>query len=274
MDSDNTTIPQPAKATYPTAQDAIDALFAHGKEHGYCVRLKRSKPDGKDVSKTRYYYVCDRYGEHTSRGSGVRSTGSIATNCRFQAIIYQIEGVRWELDVKHPFHNHGPSPHASAHQGHRKRAMENSLFARSGRSPLFRMLTSASTIDTIEQIRDLTRVGMNPKHIHAAILERDPQTIISQRDVYNQRSYHRGEHSQPIPSRAPAAPAATPSRGRSRGRLQGSRTGGLGRGNALEVVSNGDPPRNEGGAASARGIRKRGRPSLAVSSKLSVQELY
>ena len=34
---DNAAIPEPAEATYPTAQDAIDALFAHGKEHGYCL---------------------------------------------------------------------------------------------------------------------------------------------------------------------------------------------------------------------------------------------
>ena len=33
---DNTAIPQLADATYPTAQDAIDALFAHDKEYGYC----------------------------------------------------------------------------------------------------------------------------------------------------------------------------------------------------------------------------------------------
>ena len=125
---DNTTIPQLEDATYPTAQDAIDALFAHGKEYGYCMRLKRSKPDGKDVVKTRHYYVCDQYGEYTSRGFGVRSTGSTATNCGFRVIIHQNEGDRWDLDVKHPHHNHGPSLRASAYQGHRKRAMKNGAF--------------------------------------------------------------------------------------------------------------------------------------------------
>ena len=48
--------------------------------------------------------------------------------------------------------------------------------------------------DTIDQIRDLTKVGLNPKHIHAAILQNNPQSIISQQDVYNQRLYHRGEY--------------------------------------------------------------------------------
>jgi hypothetical protein len=98
MDVNNATIPQPAEATYPTAQDAIDALFAHGKEHGYCVRLKRAKPDGRDKLKTKYYYVCDRYGERNPRGFGVRNTGTIATNCDFQVIIRQIEDASWDLD--------------------------------------------------------------------------------------------------------------------------------------------------------------------------------
>jgi hypothetical protein len=47
--------------------------------------------------------------------------------------------------------------------------------------------------DTIDQIRDLTKVGLNPKHIHAAILQNNPQSTITQQDVYNQRLYHRGE---------------------------------------------------------------------------------
>ena len=127
--TNNNTIPQPADAIYPTAQEAIDALFAHGREHGYCLRLKRSKPDGKDVPKTRYYYVRDRYGDYNPRGFGVRSTASKATNCGFQAIIHKIGNGSWELEIKHPLHNHGPSLHGSAHRGHRKRDMKNGLFA-------------------------------------------------------------------------------------------------------------------------------------------------
>ena len=40
----------------------IDELFAHPKAHGYCMRLRRSKPDGKDSIKTKYYYECDKEG--------------------------------------------------------------------------------------------------------------------------------------------------------------------------------------------------------------------
>jgi hypothetical protein len=123
---DNAAIPEPAEATYPTAQDAIDALFAHGKEHGYCLRLKRAKPDGRDKTKTKYYYVCDRYGERNPRGFGVRNTSSIATNCEFQVIIRLTDG-SWDLEVNRPLHNHGPSLHASAHQGHKKRDMIKGL---------------------------------------------------------------------------------------------------------------------------------------------------
>src|SRR4029077_15439548 len=86
MDSDNVVIPQLAEVVYPTAQNAIDALFAHGKEYRYCIRLRRSKPDGKDVVKTKHYYVCDRHGEYTPRGFGVRSTASIATMISYSGL--------------------------------------------------------------------------------------------------------------------------------------------------------------------------------------------
>ena len=57
-------IPNPEEATYPTSDAAIDALFQHGRQNGYCVKLKRTKPDGKP-HKTKYFYICDRGG--TSR---------------------------------------------------------------------------------------------------------------------------------------------------------------------------------------------------------------
>jgi hypothetical protein len=31
--------------------------FAHGKVHDYYVHLRRSKPDGEDVQKLKFYYV-------------------------------------------------------------------------------------------------------------------------------------------------------------------------------------------------------------------------
>jgi hypothetical protein len=52
----------------------------------YCIRLRRSKPDGKDVVKTKHYYVCDRHGEYIPRGFGVRSTASIATMISYSGL--------------------------------------------------------------------------------------------------------------------------------------------------------------------------------------------
>ena len=52
-------IPSPEEATYPTPDAAIDALFQHGRQNGYCVKLKRTKPDGTP-HKTKYFYICDR----------------------------------------------------------------------------------------------------------------------------------------------------------------------------------------------------------------------
>ena len=34
----------------------------------------------------------------------------------------------WDLEVKNPLHNHGPSLNAAAHHGHRKRDMHTGIF--------------------------------------------------------------------------------------------------------------------------------------------------
>jgi hypothetical protein len=51
-------------------------------------------------------------------------------------------------------------------------------------------------VEHVEQIRSLTKVGLNPKHIHATLLQNDPQTSITQRDVANQRAYSRDDYLQ------------------------------------------------------------------------------
>jgi hypothetical protein len=120
-------IPEPVEATYATSKDAIDELFAHAKAHGYCMRLRRSKPDGKDSIKTKYYYECDKEGSDQPRGVGIRQTSSKRTHCDFRVVIRKNQGA-WDLEVKNPLHNHGPSLNAAAHHGHRKRDMHTGIF--------------------------------------------------------------------------------------------------------------------------------------------------
>ena len=71
----NRSIPNPEERTYDTANAAIDALFQHGRENGYCVKLKRTKPDGTP-DKTKYYYICDRGGtfRFCAPGWGIQKT--------------------------------------------------------------------------------------------------------------------------------------------------------------------------------------------------------
>jgi Isocitrate/isopropylmalate dehydrogenase len=101
-------LPSPPELNYISAENAIAAMMGFSKEHGYGMSLKRSKPDGKDVVKTRYYYHCDRHGNYSPRGL-IRERTSRSTGCMFQILIQKIpESQLWTLKVKNPAHNHGP----------------------------------------------------------------------------------------------------------------------------------------------------------------------
>lgn len=91
-----------------SSEQAINAMMTFAREHGYGMSLKRSKPDGKDVAKTRYYYHCDRHGQYQPRGT-IRERTSRSTGCMFQILIQKAPNSSvWNLKIKHPTHNHGP----------------------------------------------------------------------------------------------------------------------------------------------------------------------
>jgi hypothetical protein len=103
-----TQLPAPPELTYMSADQAINAMMTFAREHGYGMSLKRSKPDGKDVAKTRYYYHCDRHGTYQPRGT-IRERTSRSTGCMFQIVIQKAPNSSvWNLKIKHPTHNHGP----------------------------------------------------------------------------------------------------------------------------------------------------------------------
>jgi hypothetical protein len=78
------------------------------KTHGYGMSLKRSKPDGKDAIKTRYYYHCDRHGNYSPKGT-IRERTSRSTGCMFQILIQKAaDSTCWHLKIKNGQHNHGP----------------------------------------------------------------------------------------------------------------------------------------------------------------------
>ena len=73
----------------------------------------------------------------------------------------------WDLEVKHPLHNHGPSLNAAAHQA--KGRWKDIVF--------YPRTETTRNVYHGNAIRNLTKVGLNPKHIHAA-------NTITQQDVY------------------------------------------------------------------------------------------
>jgi hypothetical protein len=78
-----TSPPAPPEQSYGSLNLAVDAMQDFARAHNYAMVLKRSKPDGRDVIKTKHIYACDRQTSYTSTAS-VRLTASRATGCRFQ----------------------------------------------------------------------------------------------------------------------------------------------------------------------------------------------
>lgn len=102
------TLPAPPELTYMSSQDAINAMVDFAKTAGYGMSLKRSKPDGKDAVKTRFYYHCDRHGNYSPKGT-IRERTSRSTGCLFQIMIQKpADSPVWHLKVKNSNHNHGP----------------------------------------------------------------------------------------------------------------------------------------------------------------------
>lgn len=103
-----TPLPAPPELSYMTSQDAINAMVDFAKSHGYGMSLKRSKPDGKDAVKTRFYYHCDRHGNYSPKGT-IRERTSRSTGCLFQIMIQKpADNPLWHIKVKNGIHNHGP----------------------------------------------------------------------------------------------------------------------------------------------------------------------
>jgi hypothetical protein len=101
------TLPAPHEQQFLTSADAIQAMVEFAKQNGYGMSLKRSKPDGKDAQKTRYYYHCDRHGNYAPKGT-IRERVSRSTGCMFQILIQKSADDNWYLKVKNSVHNHGP----------------------------------------------------------------------------------------------------------------------------------------------------------------------
>jgi hypothetical protein len=156
-------IARPSDSTFPSFQEAYDALKKHGIENGYGFYLKQSRPFYA-VVRTRFYYRCDKSRQYQSTAS-VRKTGSRTTGCPFSVIIGQdCDQDQWRLQVQNGSHNHIPSLNPSAHHVFRKRSEAQK-----------------------ELINSMTKAGSAPKQIFTAIRQEDPNTFIACEDIRNDR---------------------------------------------------------------------------------------
>ena len=170
------TIDPPPDDTYPSYEDALDALRSHGMQHGYGFYIQRTKPHSSDV-KTRYYYQCDKSRIYSSKAT-VKSTSTRTTGCPFKLVIFKVKGEddervneQWRVEVTNSEHNHGPSLHPSAHHVYHKRKVAET-----------------------DIIQSMTCAGSRPMEILTALRQQDPDTLITADNVRTDRQKIRTEH--------------------------------------------------------------------------------
>ncbi len=153
----------------PSAEVLFDTVNAFAKAHGFGV-VRRNGHSHKG-RKIRYSFQCDRFGQpRAAEGAGIRQRRSRKCGCRWMVIAEAKEEGKWLLrehaNPEHSQHNHGRSIGPSAHPSHRR-------------------LTAAvrATIESTSR-----RVGIRARDVRAVVQEEHPETVFTQRDIYNARA--------------------------------------------------------------------------------------
>ncbi|OBS22696.1 hypothetical protein FPOA_09028 [Fusarium poae] len=153
----------------PTENALYKNIQLFAKEHGFGIaKYNKYSYKGRLI---RYSIRCDRYGDpQPSRGSGLRQRKSRKCGCKWLVIAEALEEGKWFLrqhqDTEHHTHNHPPSEISSAHPSHRRLT-----------SPVKATIESTSR-----------RVGIRARDIRAIVEEQHPESIFTQRDIYNARA--------------------------------------------------------------------------------------
>jgi hypothetical protein len=166
MDPNDESIPAPPDAAYGSHEEAFNALKQHGLRFGWGFRKTDSRPRHA-ATRTRIYYCCDKAGQCTSKAE-IRDTKSRRDNCPFKLVIYQ-DGIQWKLKVLNENHGHPPSLDPSTHHIHRRRTPAQKEYIRS-------------------------KSGAAPKEILIDLRRDDPQTLISNQDIRNERAAAAAEY--------------------------------------------------------------------------------
>ncbi|CEI63495.1 unnamed protein product [Fusarium venenatum] len=153
----------------PSAEVLFNWVNTFAKDHGFgIVRRNAYSYKGRKI---RYSFQCDRFREpRPAEGVGIRQRKSRKCGCKWMVVAEALEEGKWLLrqhsNPEHSQHNHGRSIGTSAHPSHRR-------------------LTTAirATIESTSR-----RVGILARDVRAVVREQHPESVFTQRDIYNARS--------------------------------------------------------------------------------------
>jgi hypothetical protein len=92
-----------------------------------------------------------------------RNTGTRITECSFEIRIHRTEYSTWAVRIHNPTRNHEPSNDPSEHSQYRQPTAEEKT-----------------------TIQSLHALGVAPRFIVSTLLEQNPETAVTTREVYNE----------------------------------------------------------------------------------------
>ncbi|KAI9914672.1 hypothetical protein PsorP6_006828 [Peronosclerospora sorghi] len=152
----------PEEDLHATIGAAIHVIKMHAKQHGYGItQFKIAFDKHTPPSPRRYDFRCAKGG--VKRGEGVkRKTGTRMTEFPFEVRINRMLTVGWHVCIVEASHNHEMIHPSAFAQFRRPNEEEKAL------------------------IRSLHDSGSAPRFIIAALVERNPECLMSLLDVYNE----------------------------------------------------------------------------------------
>lgn len=164
-------IEPPEEKIYHTKEEAENDIYQYAFDHGFALTRADIKYDKKTPrSERRWDYRCEKGGVKKTYGTQ-RQTGTRMTECDFELRIHRvIVDDTFKLQVYRPNHNHPPS------EDHRQHAQY--------RRPTKREMAS---------IQALSASGVAPRVILDNLLEADPDTHVTTREILNYKTKLRDE---------------------------------------------------------------------------------
>jgi hypothetical protein len=159
----------PVHDRFATEADAKKAVEDAAFHDGYAVSGGRSKTEGSGDEKTviKRWMKCSRSGEFSGQGVGLREGSTSKLRCphSLQLVRRGKAPYYWTVEVKNDNHNHDAT--SDSMQGHAS-------------------VRRATRVEA-ELIKTMTTAACPPKAIWAALHATNPNTLLTMRDIYNER---------------------------------------------------------------------------------------